>query len=103
MSELFDITETRRALVAKREELLSECDANHKLQKQFDRISSQLSTANKDNSKSSESANSFAAQEKALNDVLSDTDYLFSNQPQRNDSNENISPSVGSDDSNDFP
>lgn len=100
MSELFDIAETRRALLAKREELLSECDANHKLQRQFDRISTQLSTANKGSSESKRGLNgmessSFAAQEKALNDALSDTDYLFSNQPKdsQGNSDENYSNS----------
>lgn len=42
MGELFDIGETRRALQARRAELLAECTANSKLQARFDQISAQL-------------------------------------------------------------
>lgn len=42
MGELFDITETRRALQSKRADLLAECNANSKLQRRFDTIASQL-------------------------------------------------------------
>jgi hypothetical protein len=42
MNEMFDITEARKALQAKRAELLAECDANAKLQRRFDQINMQL-------------------------------------------------------------
>jgi hypothetical protein len=42
LSELFDVAETRRNLLAKRAELVAECEANQRLQLQFDRIASQL-------------------------------------------------------------
>jgi ATP-dependent Lon protease len=40
--ELFDITETRRSLLARRMELLAESEANSKLQERFNQISQQL-------------------------------------------------------------
>lgn len=42
---LFDVQETRRALQARRQDLLAECAANSKLQKRFDQISQQLRTS----------------------------------------------------------
>lgn len=42
VAELFDIAETRRSLLAKRDELLAECEANSKLQRRFDQIAAQL-------------------------------------------------------------
>ncbi len=45
MGELFDIGETRRALQARRAELLAECTANSKLQARFDQIAAQLHPA----------------------------------------------------------
>jgi len=42
LGELFDIGETRRALQARRAELLAECTANSKLQARFDQIAAQL-------------------------------------------------------------
>jgi Na+/phosphate symporter len=40
--ELFDITETRRSLLARRMELLAESEANSKIQDRFNQISQQL-------------------------------------------------------------
>ena len=45
VGEMFDIAETRRALQAKRAELLAECAANSKLQRRFDSIAAQLQGA----------------------------------------------------------
>ena len=42
VSELFDITEARQALQARKLELTAECEANSKLQRRFDMINSQL-------------------------------------------------------------
>ena len=42
MGDMFDISEARTALQAKRQELLAECDANAKLQRRFDQINSQI-------------------------------------------------------------
>ena len=42
VGELFDITEARQALQARKLELAAECDANSKLQQRFDLINSQL-------------------------------------------------------------
>ena len=42
VAELFDIAETRRSLLSKRDELLAECEANSKLQRRFDQIAAQL-------------------------------------------------------------
>lgn len=42
VGELFDIAETRRSLLAKRDEMLAECEANSKLQRRFDQIAAQL-------------------------------------------------------------
>ena len=39
---MFDVAETRRALQARRSELLAECTANSKLQRRFDQIAFQL-------------------------------------------------------------
>jgi hypothetical protein len=46
VGEMYDIAETRRALQARRSELLAECTANSRLQQRFDQIAAQLSTAN---------------------------------------------------------
>ncbi len=101
MSELFDIAETRRGLMARRDELLLECDANNKLQRQFDRISSQLSASSKE--QKSNGSPSFASQEKALNDLLSDTDYLLSN-PSSQDMQHGFNPDTfNGDNNNDMP
>ena len=45
LGEMFDITEARSALQAKRSELLAECESNSKLQRRFDLINSQLRSA----------------------------------------------------------
>ncbi|KAJ1409064.1 hypothetical protein B484DRAFT_336753, partial [Ochromonadaceae sp. CCMP2298] len=45
VAELFDIAETRRALQARRAELLAECTANSRLQSRFDSIAAQLHTS----------------------------------------------------------
>jgi hypothetical protein len=42
VNELFDIGETRRALQARRSELLAECHANSKLQERFDQVAVQF-------------------------------------------------------------
>jgi hypothetical protein len=44
MGELFDLAETRRALQARRSELLAECTANSRLQQRFDAIAAQLTS-----------------------------------------------------------
>lgn len=43
VGELYDLGETRRALQARRSELLAECTANSRLQQRFDEIAAQLS------------------------------------------------------------
>jgi hypothetical protein len=53
VGEMYDIAETRRALQARRSELLAECTANSRLQQRFDQIAAQLSTANHGSSGSS--------------------------------------------------
>lgn len=50
VAEMFDIAETRRALQAKRSELLAECTANSKLQQRFDQIAEQLHSNPNNNS-----------------------------------------------------
>ena len=45
MSDMFDIAETRRVLMARKLELLAECDANSNLQRRFDKINGQLQNA----------------------------------------------------------
>jgi hypothetical protein len=45
LSEMFDIAETRRTLIARRAELLAEREANARLQARFDAIASQLRTS----------------------------------------------------------
>jgi hypothetical protein len=44
MGELFDLAETRRALQARRSELLAECTANSRLQQRFDAIAATLTS-----------------------------------------------------------
>lgn len=44
IGELYDLAETRRALQARRSELLAECTANSRLQQRFDEIANQIST-----------------------------------------------------------
>ena len=45
---MFDIAEARRALQNRRRELLSECEANAKLQRRFDLINAQLRLSSRD-------------------------------------------------------
>lgn len=45
MSEVFDMTEARRELTLRREQLLAEADANNRLQQRFDAIAQQLRKA----------------------------------------------------------
>lgn len=45
VDEMFDIAEARAALQQQRRDLQAECDANSKLQRRFDTISSQLRAA----------------------------------------------------------
>ena len=53
VGELCDLAETRRALQARRSELLAECTANSRLQQRFDQIAVQLSGSSSTSSGSS--------------------------------------------------
>ena len=56
VGELYDLAETRRALQARRSELLAECTANSRLQQRFDQIAAQLSSSSSGSSSGSRSS-----------------------------------------------
>ena len=71
MGELFDIGETRRALQARRAELLAECTANSKLQARFDQIAAKLHPAASTSSTSPTSASAASVKSAAVSGYAS--------------------------------